>query len=1006
MQLRSASGAFETTTFVPPTGTITIHGGDGAGSIMIDSVDADFSGTIIIDGTALGSANVDVIVNTLSHDVAFDVTATTITFAGPVDIQGRDMSLAGDVTLADSISAGQVTLRSGTLALGPDDLTADVTLQSGAEMEGSGRITGHLIAEGGALINPSGSVDVGSAVLQFGSTVLVSVNGTTAGSDYGQLRSGGVIALDNATLNVNLGFLPTFNDRFVIFQSAAGGAITGTFDSLSDGDQLTIGSRSFEINYDGGDGNDIAITTLNVAPVAVAGGPYVINEGEALAMDGSGSTDLDSTNAPANNNDIVLYEWDFDYDGDMFNVDFSSTSATHTIPAFTDDFGTRTIALRVTDAQGAKSIATTNLAVLNVAPTVEISGHDSVNEGSTYTLNLSATDPGDDTIESWFMDWGDGSDPDGDLIVGETILGNPSSTTHVYADGTRSYTILATGTDDDGGSSSVSFDLTVANVAPTLDPPALSATSIEEDGSVTLTGTFTDPGLLDTFTVEIDWNAGGNLGGTGQGVSTLTQADLTDLGDGQWSFSRTHQYSDDDPTATASDVYTISVTASDGVDPGTASASIAVSNVTPEAGLISAPVEPQAVNTSIAVSAPFTDVGSLDTHTAEWDWGDGTTSAGIVEGSGGSGTADGSHIYTAAGVYTVRLTITDDDTGESETLHEYVVVYDPSAGFVTGGGWIDSPTGAYTADPGLAGKATFGFVSKYKKGQSIPDGQTQFQFKAGDLNLHSTSYEWLVVAGANAKFKGEGTINGQGNYGFMLTATDGQASGGGGVDTFRIKIWDIDLSDAVVYDNKIGASDDGYDGTALGGGSVVIHENNGKQLTAVEGATAVAGMSLTQAMLDEAVTASFAQWAAAGVSARQLDALAGVDFELAALPGSMIGLASSSTNKVWLDVDGAGIGWSLDGGPNGYDLLSAVSHEIGHKLGFDHDVLGAALAPGAQYLVDDLLHLGQVAEKSARLKALKPILLSGIDAVFERLAQSRYRRPSTEIKSDFRQLPR
>ncbi len=38
--------------------------------------------------------------------------------------------------------------------------------------------------------------------------------------------------------------------------------------------------------------------------------------------------------------------------------------------------------------------ATTDVTVNNVAPTLVISGAASVNEGSSYTLNLSATDPG------------------------------------------------------------------------------------------------------------------------------------------------------------------------------------------------------------------------------------------------------------------------------------------------------------------------------------------------------------------------------------------------------------------------------------------------------------------------------------------------------------------------------------------------------------------------------------------------------------------------------------
>lgn len=193
-------------------------------------------------------------------------------------------------------------------------------------------------------------------------------------------------------------------------------------------------------------------------------------------------------------------------------------------------------------------------------------------------------------------------------------------------------------------------------------------------------------------------------------------------------------------------------------------------------------------------------------------------------------TADGGtvsgNVFTAGsvpGIYDVCLTV-NDGTVDSDPNCTMVVVYDPSAGFVTGGGWINSPAGAYTADPSLSGKANFGFVAKYKKGANVPDGNTQFQFKAGDLNFHSSSYQWLVVAGKKAQFKGEGTINGSGHYGFMLTAIDGQISGGGGVDKFRIKIWDMDNGDALVYDNQMSGADTADPTTVLGGGSIVIHK--------------------------------------------------------------------------------------------------------------------------------------------------------------------------------------
>ena len=57
-----------------------------------------------------------------------------------------------------------------------------------------------------------------------------------------------------------------------------------------------------------------------------------------------------------------------------------------------------------------------------------------------------------------------------------------------------------------------------------------------------------------------------------------------------------------------------------------------------------------------------------------------------------------------------------------------------------------------------------------------------------------------------------------------ITAFDGQINGGGGVDKFRIKIWDKDNNDAVVYDNQLGVNDNSDPTTVVNdGGSIVIH---------------------------------------------------------------------------------------------------------------------------------------------------------------------------------------
>jgi len=123
----------------------------------------------------------------------------------------------------------------------------------------------------------------------------------------------------------------------------------------------------------------------------------------------------------------------------------------------------------------------------------------------------------------------------------------------------------------------------------------------------------------------------------------------------------------------------------------------------------------------------------------------------------------------------------------------------------------------------LTGQANFGLVSKYKKAATTPVGQTEFQFRVANFDFHSASYEWLVVAGARAQYKGTGTVNGSGDYGFMLTAIDGQLNGGGGADKFRIKIWDKATS-TIVYDNQLGEGDTTEPTTMIGGGSIVIHQ--------------------------------------------------------------------------------------------------------------------------------------------------------------------------------------
>ena len=143
----------------------------------------------------------------------------------------------------------------------------------------------------------------------------------------------------------------------------------------------------------------------------------------------------------------------------------------------------------------------------------------------------------------------------------------------------------------------------------------------------------------------------------------------------------------------------------------------------------------------------------------------------------------------------------------------------------TGPTACQSPAGACTltgACTTATGPASFGFSSKYRSGKTTPDGRTRFVFRAADLTFVADLFDWLVVAGAKAQFKGSGQINSAGDFGFMLTATDStETPTTGDVDTFRIKIWDK-ATGTVVYDNNRGAEDTADPTTALTRGRIEV----------------------------------------------------------------------------------------------------------------------------------------------------------------------------------------
>ncbi|MCP4275986.1 MAG: hypothetical protein GY779_06495 [Gammaproteobacteria bacterium] len=103
--------------------------------------------------------------------------------------------------------------------------------------------------------------NIGNLNMASTSSLEIEIGGTTECSEYDQVRVTGSVELSGAVLSLTqLGaFVPSDSDTFIIISNDDSDSITGTFAGFPEGGIVSIGGKSFNISYQGGDGNDIEL---------------------------------------------------------------------------------------------------------------------------------------------------------------------------------------------------------------------------------------------------------------------------------------------------------------------------------------------------------------------------------------------------------------------------------------------------------------------------------------------------------------------------------------------------------------------------------------------------------------------------------------------------------------------------------------------------------------------------------------------------------------------------
>ena len=533
-------------------------------------------------------------------------------------------------------------------------------------------------------------------------------------------------------------------------------------------------TKTFSVRAKATDDNGADSTWSSTLSVAITG-PAPVNNPPAApsvpsgsASGASGTAYSYSTKATDPDGDQVKYTFDWG-DGTTSATSLVNSgiaaSASHTWTVASGSTKTFSVRAKATDDNGADStwsstlsVAITGPAPVNnppAAPSVP-SGSTSGASGTAYSYSTKATDPDGDQVKYTF-DWGDGT-TSATSLVNSGIAASASHTWTVASGSTKTFSVRAKATDDNGADSSWSSTLSVAITGPvgsgSNNPPAapsvlLGPISGSSGTYYTYTTLATDPDG-DQVRYTFDW---------GDGTTSITSLVSSGAAIGvfhKWTVASgsTKTFSlramaTDDNGADSSWSGPLSVTITGPIVSG--------SNNPPAAPSVPSGSASGASGTAYSYSTKATDPDG-DQVKYTFDWGDGTTSATSLVNSGIAASA--SHTWTVASgstkTFSVRAKATDDNGADSSWSSILSVA-------ITGPAPVNNPPAAPSVPSGSASGAS-GTAYSYSTKATDPDGdQVKYTFDWGDGTTSATSlvnsgiaasasHTWTVASGSTKTF--------------------------------------------------------------------------------------------------------------------------------------------------------------------------------------------------------------------------------------------------------------